>query len=204
MDDATFDRIYGAWDPPTLPRLQAAFAGFDRPWWVCGGWAIELAGGVARPHHDLDVLILLDDLPRLRRHLAGWQFVQVQAAMEPVILGPDDPLPPDVLQLWIRRDAAGPWLIDLGLARTVGDQWCYKRDESFRLPVADIGLLSAEGIPYLRPELALLFKAKLARPQDEDDFIAVLSRLDAAAQQRLRDYLVRFHPQVAWLRRLDR
>jgi hypothetical protein len=34
-----------------------------------------------------------------------------------------------------------------------------------------------DGIPYARPEIVLLFKAKAARAKD-DDFAAVLPRLD--------------------------
>ncbi len=34
--------------------------------WVCGGWGVDaLLGEHTRPHHDLDVLMLVDDVTRL-------------------------------------------------------------------------------------------------------------------------------------------
>ncbi len=43
--------------------------------WICGGWGVEaLLGRESRPHHDLDVLMLLDDVARLRRLLARHRY----------------------------------------------------------------------------------------------------------------------------------
>jgi lincosamide nucleotidyltransferase A/C/D/E len=39
--------------------------------WICGGWGVDaLLEQETRPHHDLDVLMLLGDVTRLRRQLA--------------------------------------------------------------------------------------------------------------------------------------
>ena len=39
--------------------------------WICGGWGVDaLLEQATRPHHDLDVLMLVDDVTRLRRLLA--------------------------------------------------------------------------------------------------------------------------------------
>jgi lincosamide nucleotidyltransferase A/C/D/E len=44
--------------------------------WVMGGWAVDaLLGRQSRDHHDLDVLVLVDDLGNLRRLLAERGFV---------------------------------------------------------------------------------------------------------------------------------
>lgn len=47
------------------------------PCWVVGGWGIDaLLGRQTRPHKDLDVLTLLQDLPVLNRVLAENGFVR--------------------------------------------------------------------------------------------------------------------------------
>jgi lincosamide nucleotidyltransferase A/C/D/E len=39
--------------------------------WVCGGWGVDaLLGQATRPHHDLDVLMLSEEVTHLRRLLA--------------------------------------------------------------------------------------------------------------------------------------
>ncbi len=48
------------------PRRQlqehAWFASLTVPWWIAGGWALDLfAGDQSRPHKDLDVGILRND-----------------------------------------------------------------------------------------------------------------------------------------------
>jgi len=43
--------------------------------WVMGGWGVDaLLQRQTRPHKDLDILMLLDDLPRLRQMLAEHGF----------------------------------------------------------------------------------------------------------------------------------
>lgn len=99
-------------------------------------------------------------------------------------------LPGDILtegreQLWARRDAQHPWQLDLLLDRG-GDEWVFKRDERIRLPWQR-ALHTVDGIPYLRPELALLHKAHLDRPKNRADLAA--ARLDPHARAWLADTL---------------
>ena len=55
-----------------------------------------------------------------------------------------------------------------------GDTWICRRDERIRMPYDQVIERTADGIPYGRPEIVLLFKAKAARPKDVADFLAVL------------------------------
>src|SRR6266571_6237524 len=66
---------------PTFgPVLEAAdvMRGFPHPWYIAGGWAIDLyIGHETREHDDIDVAILRDDQAQLRTHLAPWTFEKV-------------------------------------------------------------------------------------------------------------------------------
>lgn len=52
--------------------------GFSRPWFVAGGWAIDLfLDRVTREHSDIEIAVLREDQLALQRHLVGWQFTKV-------------------------------------------------------------------------------------------------------------------------------
>jgi hypothetical protein len=63
---------------------------------------------------------------------------------------------------------------------------------------------TADGIPYSRPEVTLLFKAKWSElPKNEADFAAVLPLLRPARRRWLSESLALVHPGHAWLAALD-
>ena len=88
---------------------------------------------------------------------------------------------PDVLaavhQTWLRDPATGNYLLDVFREPHDGDTWICRRDETIRLPYRDIIHRTRDGIPYLAPELVLLFKAKHARPKDQADFDATVPHM---------------------------
>lgn len=60
-------------------------------------------------------------------------------------------------------------------------------------------LWTQNGIPYLQPEIQLLYKAKGLRPQDQADFDAALPLLDERRRAWLTDCLRRTLPGHPWL-----
>ncbi|MDQ3479829.1 MAG: hypothetical protein M3423_00585, partial [Actinomycetota bacterium] len=76
-------------------------------------------------------------------------------------------------------------------------EWVSRRDTAFAAPLDQV-TWEREGIRYLNPEIALAFKAKLARPKDNLDFHAVLPLLSDKARGWLGDYLARKDPQHPW------
>jgi lincosamide nucleotidyltransferase A/C/D/E len=61
--------------PADVISLYRAFAAADAPVWLMGGWGVDaLLGRQTRPHHDLDVLVDLSDLERLRECLVDLDF----------------------------------------------------------------------------------------------------------------------------------
>jgi lincosamide nucleotidyltransferase A/C/D/E len=61
-------------------QAVALVAGLTRAeigFWVMGGWGVDaLLGQASRPHHDLDVLVDVTDLPALQRWLRREGFVR--------------------------------------------------------------------------------------------------------------------------------
>lgn len=201
MDDAELERLYGRWQPLTPPEAQALFAGAPFRWWLAGGWAIELAGGPPRAHGDTDVVVLFDDLDAIRAHLAGYHLWEAHdGSLRPLLSGED--LRDEREQLWVRRDATQPWLVDLLLTPSATGRWLFKRDHRISLPLDDLGATTEDGVPYLRPEVVLLHKARATRDKDDADFDAILPRLDTAARTWLDHALALVHPEHPWRARV--
>jgi hypothetical protein len=80
-----------------------------------------------------------------------------------------------------------------------GGTWVCRRDDSIRMGYGDLIWHTDDRIPYLRPDVTLLFKAKHARPKDDGDFAAALPRLDAESRDWLRESLELVHPGHRWL-----
>ena len=81
----------------------------------------------------------------------------------------------------------------------IDDLWCYRRDLSIRLPLSTVIAHDASGIPYLAPEIQLLYKARSLRQRDQADFELVAPRLDAIARAWLVDSLERTEVGHPWI-----
>jgi hypothetical protein len=194
---------WGAWDPAAPAEVAALFRDGGAPWWIAGGYAIELAvGRPVREHDDIDVLVLRRDQLMVQRALAGWDW---QAADPPGTLRPWRPgelLPAGVHDIWCRPGPGRPWRIQVMLDESAGARWVSRRDPRVARPVARVGCLTAAGIPYLAPEIQLFYKAGSARPKDEADFRAARPGLTPFRRKWLHDALVLAYGGHPWCARL--
>jgi hypothetical protein len=203
MADAKY--TLGRWQPLTPDKAATFFAALHVPWWIAGGWAIDLfLERQTREHEDIDVLILRRDQQAVRTLLGTWD---VQAALPP----PRDeawPFRPwhlgeildePIHDIWCRPDATQPWAFQLMIADTYREQWLFRRMPTINRSVAAIGDTTPSGIPYLAPEIQLLYKAKGRRPKDEADFMQTLPVLPRERRIWLRDSLAQVHPHHPWL-----
>lgn len=197
-----FERIYGRVAPLTLPEVAALFSGAPFRWWICGGWSLELGAVPRRHHEDVEVGFARADLPTLRDWLTDYHLWDIHAGTL-TLVKPDYQLPDDHEQLWLRRDAYSPWLIDLMLTPVDGETWFYKRDRRLARPFEEAVTIGSDGIPRQRPEIGLLFKARRRFPRDEVDFAAVVPQLPTADRLWLRDAIELTEPPGnPWLERL--
>ncbi|MFI6357262.1 nucleotidyltransferase domain-containing protein [Streptomyces sp. NPDC050743] len=186
--------------------MAAVFARADFPWWIAGGYAIELAvGRELRPHSYLDVLVLRRDQMLVPDLLAGWDLYVAdppgQGELRP--WRPGEVLQSPLHDIWCRRTPVAPWSIQIMLDEAEGTQWVSRRHSAIRLPIGRLGRTSETGIPYLAPEVQLFYKAKATREKDEADFEAVLPLLDAPARAWLAGAIKVIAASHPWLRRLQ-
>ena len=195
-----FLRWYGGWDPFTPATIGDFMAGFDRPWWITGGWSVEVASGVARQHEDMDVSFLSTDAPAFREFLGErWTAWNVDDSWFRPFDARFADIRPDS-QLWVRRDARSPWVLDVCLTPAATDgRWSYKRDTSLVADLDEVTWVAPDGLRYQRPEVTLLFKAAQSRPKDVADAEVMLPLLDERARAWLRRTVARFDPGHAWV-----
>lgn len=164
---------------------------------MVAGWALDLFHGKqTRAHGDIEIAIPAAGFPEVRSRFPEYVFDAVGSGRIW-----EDPTPETlatVHQTWLRDPATGNYLLDVFREPHDGDTWICRRDETVRLPYRDIILRTGSGIPYLAPELVLLFKAKHLRPKDQADFTATASRLTPTQRETLTALLTRVHPGHPW------
>jgi hypothetical protein len=191
------------WEVASPAEAMGWFANVAVPWWIAGGWAIDLfLGRETRPHEDLDVGVLRENVGEVLRSFSDWEVFEAKDGVLTRLLHPTPRT--EVNSLWCRRRGAQRWRLELMLDDAVGDAWVYRRNAEVRRGLQSVVYHNIKGIPYLAPEIQLLYKAKHARSRDERDFETVLPHLSAEARAWLRQSLARTLPSHPWTCALDR
>lgn len=182
--------------------VAKVFDNFPFPFWIAGGWALDLfIEEQTREHEDIDVAILRKDEKHFRKHLSTWELWPGLGnnKLEDLPIKTEQEFPQEREVLWCRQSVNEDWAFELLLNKTINGNWVFKRDESITMPVEEIGLVSERGIPYLNPEIVLLFKAKENRAKDKRDFEVFLPELNTKARLWLKESLIKVHPGHEWL-----
>jgi hypothetical protein len=186
------------WHPLDPAAARRILCVLDTPWWIAGGWALDLfVGAQTRAHKDLDVGARRRDAARILAALPGWEFFEAhEGSLRPLSTGVG---PRAVVNsLWGRPRGEPHWTLELLLDDSDDEYWVFRRDPSIRRPLAAALRATPEGTRYLAPEIQLLYKARDLRPEDQADFERVAPRLDSPAIEWLRDSVSRLYPQHPW------
>lgn len=173
--------------------------GFERPWWIIGGWAIEKYTGVSRAHEDMDISIFSSDAEAFREFLSD-QWTPWN--MDQSWLRPFDErfrqIQPDS-SIWVRRNAQSPWVLDVPLTPSTDGMWTNKKLRGQRAPLDDVTWTADDGLRYLRPEIVLFMKHRQEREKDRIDASILLPRLDERQREWLGESVGQIQPGHPWL-----
>jgi len=187
---------WSEWHPKEAARVLAAASA---TWWIAGGWAIDLfCGTTTRQHTDLDVGILRTEVSSLLQAISTWQVYEARDGRLTHLDSGQIPRR-DVHCLWCRPTSADPWAIELMLDEGHPEVWIYRRDARVRSPMSEVVRQSADGLPYLAPEIQLLYKSKVPRSRDEVDFGNSWRLLSLDARRCLHDAIRLADPSHNWL-----
>jgi len=185
------------WAPLSVEETAEVLSGLSVPWWIAGGWAIDLfLGRQTREHGDIDVLVRRDDQLAVQAHLSDWDLNKTrQPGLRPWPAGQF--LEPPLEDIWCRRTPDSPWSLQLMLLDTDGARWVFKRDRSIHGPLERIGRRTASGVPYLSPEIQLLYKAKPdTLDKDQSDFDNAVPQLGRRERRWLLSCLQKRFPRA--------
>lgn len=189
------------WASTSVEEAVRVFGDAPFRWWVGGGHALELhVGDQWRTHEDFDVGISRYQASQVYRWLKDWEMYVAAAGR--LSRWDGGPLRADRGEnnVRLRRSSDSAWVFDLTVGEGNEGQWIYRRDASVTRPWETAVLRTRSGIPYLAPELQLLFKSKDPRPKDHTDAQRVIPVLNKRQRAFLAVHLVADHPWHRFLR----
>lgn len=182
-----------------VEKVGALLRDLPRPWYVCGGWAIDLfLGRVTRAHKDVDVAVARRDQLEVQRYLSrrGWRLdVAHDGELSPWAEGQRLELPAHAV--WCRRGGHDPDFVELLLNEIDDEGFRFRRDESVRLARGRVSFVSARGLPVLAPEIVLLYMSNRAG-EYAADFRHAAGALSAEGRAWLKGALGRLYARHPW------
>lgn len=178
-----------------LERAVSLMDNFHAPWAVAGGWALDLFMGYeSRSHADIDIAILRADQRQLRSQLSG----RVEKVVEGQLTewSPTEELAPPIHEVHVAWPDGYKLEFLLNELDRASNEWVFRRDGRIRRPLADAFVTGR--VPYVAPEIVLLYKAKAPTAKDDADFTTVLSHLRADQILWLREALDMTAPGHRW------
>ena len=180
-----------------LARVATVMKDFPGPWGIAGGWTIDLfLQRETRSHSDIDVAILRGDQRHLRaRLLVGHTEKVVEHHLSPWLVGEE--LQPPL------HEVHATWPDGFHLEFLLNDhdhdtqKWLFRRDHRIGRSLA-AAFVSGAGIPYLAPEIVLLYKSKGPAAKDDADLASALPHLSAEQRRWLEGALHLSAPGHPW------
>jgi hypothetical protein len=200
MRDASFVPDLDAWEPWRPEEVAARLESMRAPWAIAGGWAIDLyLGEQTRAHKDIEIAIDRDQAATVWACLDDLDWFAIGRGRA----WPLADAPPQLHQTWGRDRALRRWRLDVLREPWDGGDWVFRRDSRIRRPLAQAIDRNSDAVPFLAPELVLLFKAASPREDDEADLARIIPVLTGGQIEWLAGSLRLVHPTHEWLERLS-
>lgn len=168
-------------------------------WAVAGGWALDLfLGRQTREHADLDLAIWRSDQHKVRAALSPHWVPDVveNGGLRP--WNPDQWLSLPVHEIHARPVNGVQPALEFLLNERDDTAWIYRRDSEIRRDLAR-AIVVRDTIPFLAPEIVLLYKSKAPRSTDAADFRVALPALSPEQREWLRLAIARSHATHPWV-----
>jgi len=214
-----------------IPRqVKYLMHAYSNPWFVAGGWAIDLfLKRVTRKHKDIEIGIFRSDQLLLHKYLKEWLFKKVKKQSAEKRGQLEEWQETEYLELptheihatrrlhlnqtlrvcpgtqnRISREYSTSNLPELEVLLNERDDscWIYRRNFQIRRELSKTILYTKTGIPYLAPEIVILYKSKNPNPDDEFDFNNTVNNLGYGPRAWLATSIEITKPGHQWLDRL--
>ena len=188
--------------PRKLNSVCSTFSDFKEPWFVAGGWAIDLAvGRVTRQHSDVDICIFRNSLPQFFSYFKEWKIeVSIPGTSQRITCRSIEDVIIPRHELHCDFENIN---FEILLNETNGENIVFRRDTSIILPLERFTCWNNDNIPFVHPAWLLLYKAKYLKEKDQKDFKEVIKILLKDDLKWLHQALSRHQPGSHWLRELN-
>lgn len=187
-------------DAPTdIDQLLKPYKG---SWGIAGGWAIDLfLNKQTREHQDIEIAIPRHEQHLLRHYLYEWEWLYVKDGKRyPWNKNIDLELPIHQLDCFNSKGQ----FVEILMNEVNDKHWLYRRNMEVTYPLADYIIMTDSGIPILRPEIVLLYKAKNSRIKDTEDLQQVRPSLSDHSKNWLIHAISLCHDNKEWINYLEK
>ena len=188
---------FNNWQPLSMEEINQVFSTITAFWCIAGGEALDLhLGKKSRDHHDIDVVIFREQQQDVYQSLSS-EWVLYKAGGGKAVPWEDGEYLESINDVWVSKNANSPWSFQIMLLDSVHDNWIYRRERSIKKLKSSIYLRTSVGIPYLKPEIQLLYKAGSSKVREKDfmDFQTVLPFLSTQEKNWLKHSLQKQFPE---------
>jgi len=153
---------------------------FGFTWFIAGGWAIDLfLGRETRLHEDIEIGIYRNSQMKLYKYFEKQNKYYINNKS---LIGKHiktewnkEYLRLPIHEIYVEyKDLE----IEILLNERDEENWVYRRNEKIKLNEKLAIKLTRDEIPYLSPEIVLLFKTKEMRDKDIEDFNNAVPEMD--------------------------
>ncbi|MDD1501747.1 hypothetical protein PVA17_03045 [Lysinibacillus sp. CNPSo 3705] len=156
------------WESITVTEIYKLFSSIPIKWGIAGGWALDLhLGKQSRVHDDIDVIILREEQLTAYNYLSG-DWVLYKAENGKLVPWQEGKFLKTTNDIWATKSSSSPWAFQIMLVETEQQSWIYRREKSIRRRLEEIFLRTDDEIPYLRPEIQLLYKGGSSKIREKD------------------------------------
>jgi hypothetical protein len=187
---------------PQLDRISEIMKNSKFPWYIAGGWSIDLAiGRKTREHKDMDIVVFREYIPDVLAYFENWEIgvaIPGENRLESVINMNQVMQPRYCLHIKNEVD-----FVEVLLTDRLSTHAIYRRNPSITIPLIDLIKTDPMNRSYITPEWQLLFKSKSPRDYDEQDYINSISYLSIRQKEWLKQSLVDTNASVKWIELLS-
>ncbi|WP_305752636.1 nucleotidyltransferase domain-containing protein [Mammaliicoccus sciuri] len=178
-------------------NLNLLMKNFKKSWFIAGGWALDLyIGKKTRHHEDIEIGIFRNDQLYLKDYFKGWKFKKIVNGQ--VYEWRDEILELPIHEVYVFNENTNEQ-IEILLNELNNNEWVYRRDLRITKPLNTTFSYTDLGIPYLNPEIVLLFKTSHTREKDNQDFKFFINQLNDKKREWLSKNLKLTNPNHKWI-----
>jgi hypothetical protein len=166
-------------------KVKTIMNKFGFPWFIAGGWAIDLfLNRETRVHDDIEIGIYRRNQMHLYRYFDKYKKYYINNRSR---IGIHERLEwnKEYLRLPIHElyvEYAG-LEIEVLLNERDDNKWIYRRNDQITLDEKKVICFNEDRIPYLCPEIVLLYKTKEMRNKDIDDITNAIGKMDESQKK---------------------